>query len=62
VGRHAVDLLALLLYLADFLVKHSRAVPESLPSCGALSVVLGVIPPEAAPSLASSSDAPESSC
>jgi hypothetical protein len=44
VGRRAIDLLALPLDPVEFLVKHLRAVPESLPSCGALPVVLGVVP------------------
>jgi hypothetical protein len=52
-GRRAIDLLTLPLIPADFLVKHPRAVLESLPSYRVLSVVLAVMPPSS-PSLGGS--------
>jgi hypothetical protein len=45
VSRCVVDLLALPLDPADFLVKHPREILESLLSCGVVPVVLGVMPP-----------------
>jgi hypothetical protein len=66
VGRRSVDLLAMPLDPTKFFMKHLRVIPESLPP-----VVRGIAgctwgdappPPEVAPSTASSSDSPESSC
>jgi hypothetical protein len=56
-----VDLLALPLNPAEFLMKGSRPVSESVAPRWAMPVELGVVPPEAAPSSASSPNTPESS-
>jgi hypothetical protein len=47
-GRHVVDMLILTLDPAYFLVERPRVVLESLSSCRALPVVLGVMPPRGA--------------
>jgi hypothetical protein len=58
----AVNLLALPLNPADFLVKHPRPIPESFLASLMLPIERGVVPHEAAPSSDSSLDALESSC
>jgi hypothetical protein len=62
VCRRAVNLPTLPLDPAEYLMDRLRPVLEPFPACSALSVELGVVPPEASPSSTSSPDDPESSC
>jgi hypothetical protein len=62
VGQRALDLLALLCDPAKFLLKCSGSISEPLSAGWATSIELGVMPQEAVPSLASSSESPKPTC